>query len=139
MVGAPVIFIHVRLTWLVHLLLHLSQFVIILLFTRSISAVPISSWNTCVCYLSSIVTNTVLILWWLLCFTVSVTSNEDGNRYAPKHRVLLCVVTMQQTVTYSLNDTTYMKLCHKSTRFTRNTLSDVIWCGNPQSCKHSLT
>ena len=139
MVGAPVIFIQFRLTLLVHLLFHLSHFVIILLFTRSVGAVHIRSWNTCVCFLSCIVTDAVLILWWLLCFTVSVTSNEDGNRYSPKRRVAFCVFTMQQTVTYSLNDATYVKPCHKSTKFTTDTLFDVIWCGNPQSCKHSLT
>ena len=139
MVGAPVTFIHFRLMWLVHLLLRLSHFVIIFLFTRSVGAVPISSWNTCVCYLSHIVTDAVLILWWLLCFTLSVTSTEDGNRYCPKRRVALCVVTMQQTVTCSLNDTTYVKHCHKSTRFATNTVFTVIWCGNPRSRKHSLT
>jgi len=132
-------FIHFRLTCLVHLLLHLSHFVIILLFARSIGAVPISSWNNYVCYLSCIVTDAVLILWWLLCFTLSVTSNEDGNRCSPKRRMALCVVTMQQTVTYSLNDTTYVKPCHKFTQFTTDNLFDVIWCGNPRSCKHALT
>jgi hypothetical protein len=78
-----------------------------------------------VCYLSCIVTDTVLILWWLLCFTVSVTSTEDGNRYCPKRRMVLCVVTMQQTVTYSLNDTNYVKPCQKSTQFTK-TLSSLL-------------
>jgi len=115
------------LTWLAHLLLHVPHFVIIFLFTRSVGAVPISSWNSCVCYLSCIVTEAVLILWWLLCFTVSVTSTEDGNRYSPKRRVALCVVTMQQIVTYNLNTTTYMKPCHKSIQFT----TDTVFAVNP--------
>ena len=93
----------------------------------------------CVCYLSCIVTDAVLILWWLLCFTVSFTSTENGIRYSPKRRVALCVVTMQQTVTYSLNDTAPVKPCHKSTRFTTDTVFAVTWCGNPRSRKHSLT
>jgi hypothetical protein len=139
LVSTPAIFKRFRLTWLVHLLLHLSHFVIILQFARSVGDVSNSSWNTCVCYLSCIVTDAVWSLRWLLCFMLSVTSSEDGNRYSPKQCVALCVVTMQQTVTYTLNDTTYVKLCQKSTRFTRNILFDVIWCGNPQSCKHSLT
>jgi len=93
----------------------------------------------CVCYLSCIVTEAVLILWWLLCFTVSVTSTEDGNSYSPKRRVALCVVTMQQTVTYNLNTTTYMKPCHKSTQFTTDTVFAVNCSGNPLSRQHSPT
>jgi hypothetical protein len=93
----------------------------------------------CVCYLSCIVTDAVFILWWLLDFTISFTLIEDGIRYCRKRRLVLCVVTMQQTVTYSPNNTTYVKPCHKSTRFTTDTVFAVTWCGNPQSHEHSLT
>jgi ammonia channel protein AmtB len=59
-----------------------------------------------VCYLSCMVTVAVLILWWLFCFTVNFTSTEDGIKYSPKRRVALHAVTLQQTITYSLNDIT---------------------------------
>jgi hypothetical protein len=47
-----------------------------------------------VVYLSHV----VLVLWWLICFDVSVTSPEDRNRQLPQHCVVLCVVTMEKVL-----------------------------------------
>ena len=58
--------------------------------------------GTRVCHFSCKVTDAVLILWWLLCCTVSVISTEVGKRYSPKRRVALCVVTVEQTLLHTV-------------------------------------
>ena len=49
------------------------------------------------CYFVSCTDVDVLVLWWLICFKISVTESEDRSRYSSfPSPCALCVVKMEQ-------------------------------------------